>query len=95
MYDAIFIPQKTRTGKGSYIWPNPFKSDRQYDKFTGGDIDKMDFFEVWREAKKVEDLLAWRENREVMITLDGNPMTRRTWLLQRLTRLKKREDEVV
>ena len=67
---------KTTISVAAYVWPDPFASDRQYEKFSGDDIAEMDPFGVYREIKRIEFLQAWRENRETMIALDGSPMTR-------------------
>ncbi len=94
MFDAI-VPQKTRIGKAAYTWPEPCYSTEHHLKFVGGDIDEMANFEIWQETKRIEFLLAWFDNKEAMITLDGEHITRRQWLLQRLASLKKRQKEAL
>ncbi len=76
-----------------YDWPDPLKSDCQYEKFTGADIDQMTELEVWQERKRIEFLLAFSDEREILhIDFSCRPgavITRQDWLLKRLGKLRR------
>lgn len=78
----------------SYELPNPLQTDCQYEKFIGADIETMSELDVWKERKRLENLLAWTNDRDILFINPsgslGRVITLQDWLLDRMAKLRRR-----
>lgn len=79
-----------------YKLPDPMQTDSQYEKFNGTDIEAMTELEAWKEIKRLETMLAWTNDRDIL-TIDylsgrwGKAVILEGWLLERLAMLRRRQ----
>ena len=79
-----------------YKLPDPLQTDRQFEKFNGNDIDGMTELEAWKEARQLETLLTWSNDRDILFTdlssSSGETITLEYWLLERIANIRRKHN---
>jgi hypothetical protein len=76
-----------------YSWPDPFRSDTDFNRFTGADIDELTELDKWKELKKLESIIPWLDDKAILIVdltcCPARVITKQAWGIERLKKLKQ------